>query len=60
MYPDHVVIPAMAQRMTTPGIIPRDPKTIGIDRTPRPICVFIMRPALPTQPTYFASLALGL
>lgn len=35
-----------------PGAIPRWWKTTGIESTPRPICVFIMRIAVPNQPSY--------
>ena len=48
----HVVMMAIANRMMIPGIMPRVSKTNGIDRTPRPIWVFIMRIAAPIQPAY--------
>ena len=48
----HVVMAAIASRMIMPGIIPRVSKTSGIESTPSPICVFIMRIDVPIQPTY--------
>jgi hypothetical protein len=45
----HVVMVAIDIRMMIPGIIPRVSNTNGIDRTPRPIWVFIMRIAAPNQ-----------
>lgn len=38
-------------RMMIPGISPRVSKTAGIDKTPRPICVLIIRTAVPNHPT---------
>lgn len=52
MKSDHVVIPAMRQRTITPGITPRELKATGIERTPSPIWVFIMRTEVPNHPTY--------
>jgi len=43
---------AIANRMIMPGIIPSVSKTSGIESTPSPICVFIMRIDVPIQPTY--------
>ena len=39
-------------RMIMPGIIPKVSKTNGIESTPSPICVFIMRIDVPIHPTY--------
>jgi hypothetical protein len=47
-----VVMIAIANRMIIPGIIPSVSKTSGIESTPSPICVFIMRIDVPIQPTY--------
>jgi hypothetical protein len=47
-----VVMPAIASKMIMPGIIPKVSKTNGIESTPSPICVFIMRIDVPIQPTY--------
>jgi hypothetical protein len=47
-----VVMPAIASKMIMPGIIPSVSKTNGIESTPSPICVFIMRIDVPIQPTY--------
>jgi hypothetical protein len=52
MKSDHVVIPAMTQRTITPGITPKELKATGIERTPRPIWVFIIRTEVPNHPTY--------
>jgi hypothetical protein len=49
-----VVMLAIASRMMMPGIIPSVSKTRGIESTPSPICVFIIRIAVPIQPTCFA------
>jgi hypothetical protein len=48
----HVVMMAIDTRIIIPGIMPRVSKTNGIDRTPRPIWVFIMRIAAPNQLAY--------
>lgn len=42
----------MAQRQMTPGTIPSEFNADGMDRTPRPIWVFIMRATVPKKPTY--------
>jgi hypothetical protein len=47
-----VVMPVIASRMIMHDIIPRVSKTNGIESTPSPICVFIMRIDVPIQPTY--------
>ena len=51
MYVDHVVMQATMMRQISPGISPNASKADGIDRTPRPICVFIMRATVPSQPS---------
>lgn len=51
MWSDHVVMPAMASRQMRPGMSPRVSNVAGIDKTPRPICVFIMSATVPTHPT---------
>jgi len=48
---DHVVMPAMVQSRMTPGTMPSVSNTDGNDKTPRPIWVFIIKPAVPSQPT---------
>lgn len=53
LYPHtQVVMIAIASRMIMPGIIPKVSKTNGIESTPSPICVFIMRIDVPIHPTY--------
>lgn len=39
-------------RIMTPGTNPSVSKATGIERTPSPICVFIIRAAVPSHPTY--------
>lgn len=43
---------ATMRRQIIPGMRPRTLNAEGKDRTPRPIWVFIMSPAVPTQPTW--------
>lgn len=45
-------MPAMTNRQMMPGIRPNVSNAEGIDRTPRPIMVFIRRATVPIQPTY--------
>ena len=47
----HVVITATAIRVTIPGTNPRVLKAAGMERTPMPICVLIIKNAVPTHPT---------
>jgi hypothetical protein len=42
----------MAITTTSPGPIPSVSSTAGIERTPRPICVFTIKTAVPSHPTY--------
>jgi hypothetical protein len=46
-----VVKAAMTQRMMTPGTKPSVSNATGIERTPSPIWVFIIRAAVPSHPT---------
>lgn len=48
---DHVVITPTAHRQITPGTIPRESNAVGMERTPRPSWVFIMRITVPKNPT---------
>ena len=43
-------MPPMISRHITPGIIPSTSKLRGIDRTPSPICVFIISTEVPSHP----------
>jgi hypothetical protein len=47
----HVVMTATAIRVTIPGTNPRVLKAAGMERTPMPICVLIIRNAVPIHPT---------
>jgi hypothetical protein len=42
----------MTIKHITPGTTPRASKATGIDKTPRPIWVFIIKTAVPFHPTY--------
>lgn len=50
-YADQVVMTEMAIRMITPGTMPKESKASGIDKTPKPISVFIMRTDAANLPT---------